>query len=269
MIVRAVALPGTPLLVPGAAGRAVVLARTREHVLEALGELVRDAGRVVVLDAGTRRPGARRGVMRPALEAVGVDRRWWGWSPRASSEDAPAAGVASSVALLALDAAGWRGQVEVVELGAETILATAVALTREVLADPGARLVVATGTPAPASREPSTAQPDGAPTTRAFEPVRDPAPRDADLLRDTTSPGQVSPGDASGDALPGEVSPGKVLPGSPGVGAEGSIESAVLDALACAAERVVERSTGEYEQRSYEVVRFSVPAAAHVATLPG
>jgi hypothetical protein len=265
VIVRAVALPGTPLLVPGAAGRAIVLARTREHVLEALADLVRDARRVVVLDAGTRCPGARRGVMRPALEAVGVDPRWWGWTPGAPSEDAPPAGASASVALLALDAAGWQGPVEVVELGAGATPAPAVALAREVLADPGARLVVVTRTPAVSSREASAVQPDGAPTTRASEPGLESALGDADLLRGAISPGDASPG----DALPGDALPGDALPDAPGGRAGGSAESAVLVALACAGEHVVERSTGEYEQRSYEVVRFSAPAAARVATLPG
>ncbi|RXR27833.1 hypothetical protein EQW78_05255 [Oerskovia turbata] len=145
MIVRAVAMPGTPLLVPGVAGRAEVLAGTRAQVLDALGELSRDARRVVVLDCGARRAGERRGAMRPALEAAGVDRRWWGWAPRASADGLPAAGVAASVALLALDAAGWQGPVEVVELGSATVPAAAVGLVREVLAEPGTGLVVVTG----------------------------------------------------------------------------------------------------------------------------
>jgi hypothetical protein len=236
VIVRAVALPGTPLLVPGVAGRAVVLARTRAQVLDALGELVRDARRVVVLDVGARVPAVRRGVMRPALEAAGIERRWWGWSPRGADGDAPAAGVAASVVLLALGAAGWDGPTEVVELGAGSPPAAAVAAAREALADSGARLVVVTGAPAP--REARTALPDGAPATRSVDP------------------GSGAP---LGDGAPGVAGDG---PGS-------SVEWAVLDALARAGEQAVERSTGEYERRSYEVVRFSVPAHARVATLPG
>lgn len=145
VIVRAVALPGTPLLVPGVAGAAEVLAESRAQVLEALRELVRDARRVVVLDCGARWDGERRGEMRPGLEAVGVAPRWWGWVPRASSAGLPAAGVPASVALLALDAAGWEGPVEVVELGSATVPAAAVGLARDVLTEPGTGLVVVTG----------------------------------------------------------------------------------------------------------------------------
>ncbi|QDW63064.1 hypothetical protein [Oerskovia sp. KBS0722] len=145
MIVRAVALPGTPLLVPGVAGAAEVLAESRAQVLDALRELVRDARRVVVLDCGARRVGERRGEMRPGLEAAGVDPRWWGWAPRESAAGLPAAGVPASVALLALDAAGWEGPVEVAELGSATVAAAAVGLARDVLAEPGTGLVVVTG----------------------------------------------------------------------------------------------------------------------------
>ncbi|MFF3064330.1 hypothetical protein ACFVQ3_07220 [Oerskovia sp. NPDC057915] len=154
MIVRAVALPGTPLLVPGVAGGAEVLAESRAQVLDALRELVRDARRVVVLDCGARTAGDRRGEMRPGLEAAGVDPRWWGWVPRASAPGLPVAGVPASVALLALDAAGWEGPVEVVELGTGSVPGTGVALVRGVLAEPGTGLVVVTGARPP--------QPDGA-----------------------------------------------------------------------------------------------------------
>ncbi|MFE4465977.1 hypothetical protein ACFRCR_12755 [Oerskovia sp. NPDC056781] len=145
MIVRAVALPGTPLLVPGVAGAAEVLADSRAQVLEALRELVRDARHVVVLDCEARREVERRGEMRPGLEAAGVAPRWWGWVPRASAAGLPAAGVPASVALLALDAAGWEGSVEVVELGSATVPAAAAGLARDVLTEPGTGLVVVTG----------------------------------------------------------------------------------------------------------------------------
>ncbi|MFF2623375.1 hypothetical protein [Oerskovia jenensis] len=145
MIVRAVALPGTPLLVPGVAGRATVLVESRAQVLDALGELVRDARRVVVVDCGAPRAGDRRGEMRPGLEAAGVDPRWWGWSPRTAAPGLPVAGVPASVALLALDAAGWEGPVEVVELGSTTVPEAGVGIVRDVLAEPGARLAVVTG----------------------------------------------------------------------------------------------------------------------------
>lgn len=145
VIVRAVALPGTPLLVPGVAGAADVLAETRAQVLDALHELGRNAQRVVVLDCAARRSGERRGEMRPGLEAAGVDPRWWGWAPRVSAAGLPAAGVPASVALLALDAAGWEGPVEVVELGSTAVPEAAVGLARDVLAEPGTGLVVVTG----------------------------------------------------------------------------------------------------------------------------
>lgn len=148
VIVRAVALPGTPLLVPGVAGAAGVLAESRAQALDALRELVQGARRVVVLDCGARRAGDRRGEMRPGLEAAGVDPRWWGWAPRASAAALPVAGVPASVALLALAAAGWEGPVEVVELGAAPA-AAAVGLVRDVLAEPGTGLVVVTGARSP------------------------------------------------------------------------------------------------------------------------
>ncbi len=154
VIVRAVALPGTPLLVPGVAGRSTVLVESRAQALDALGELVRDARRVVVVDCGAPRAGDRRGEMRPGLEAAGVDPRWWGWVPRAAATGLPVAGVPASVALLALDAAGWEGPVEVVELGTATVPEAGVGIVREVLAEPGAGLVVVTGGSAP--------RPDGA-----------------------------------------------------------------------------------------------------------
>jgi hypothetical protein len=197
VIVRAVALPGTPLLVPGAAGSATVLTRTRAQVLDALGALRRGAAYVVVLDCSARGAGLRRGVVRPGLEAVGIEPRWCGWGSPCVVGEPPVAGVPASVGLLALGAAGWDGAVEVVEVG--PVPGPALAVAQEVLADPGGRLVVVTG--------------------------------------------------AHG---PGEAT-----------------ERAVLDALARTTERVVEPSTGEYEQRTYEVVRFSVPEGARAATLPG
>ncbi|WP_336706121.1 hypothetical protein [Oerskovia sp. USHLN155] len=181
MIVRAVALPGTPLLVPGVAGAAEVLAESRAQVLVALRELVRDARRVVVLDCEARREGERRGEMRPGLEAAGVAPRWWGWAPRASAPGLPAAGVPASVALLALDAAGWEGPVEVVELGSATVPAAAVGLARDVLTEPGTGLVVVTGARAPlpdggarapsVGAEGSTSDGDGAAVSTAEDAV--------------------------------------------------------------------------------------------------
>ncbi|WP_354506393.1 hypothetical protein [Oerskovia enterophila] len=146
MIVRAVALPGTPLLVPGVAGSAVVLADTREHVLGALRDLAAHVDRVVVVALAPRGAPGRRGELRPALEAVGVEPRWWGWVPPLGSEELPAAGLAGSVGLLALAGAGWDGPVEVVELDPARPAREAGSLVRALVQEPGAGLVVVTST---------------------------------------------------------------------------------------------------------------------------
>lgn len=161
VIVRAVALPGTPLLVPGVAGSAVVLADTREHVLGALRDLVAHVDRVVVVAPAPRGMPGRRGELRPALEAVGVEPRWWGWAPAPGAEELPAAGLPASVGLLALAAAGWRGPVEVVELDARPA-GEAGRLVRVLGEEPGTGLVVVT-----------SAAPDGA--AHPGGPAADPA----------------------------------------------------------------------------------------------
>ncbi|MEK8224971.1 hypothetical protein NKG05_00590 [Oerskovia sp. M15] len=84
-----------------------MLADTREQVLGALRDLVAHADRVVVLAAAVRGGRPRRGAMRPALEAVGVEPRWWGWEPAPGADDLPPAGVPTSVGLLALSGVGW------------------------------------------------------------------------------------------------------------------------------------------------------------------
>jgi hypothetical protein len=120
--VRAVVLPGTALLVPGAAGAASVLGPVREAALAALADLVADppggacASSVVVVAPGAARA---RGAARASLAAAGVADRWIdpAWAAATRPLDRPVAGTAASVALLALAGAGWTGPVDVVELG--------------------------------------------------------------------------------------------------------------------------------------------------------
>lgn len=149
MTVRAVVLPGTPLLVPGAAGAAPVLDGTRRAALAALRRLVDGlapageggAAGVVVVAPGSPR---RRGPARATLAAVGVVDTWldpaWAAAARSAGPDVPVAGTAASVGLLALAGAGWTGRVDVVELDDSDMLA-AHALGAD-LAQQGARLVV-------------------------------------------------------------------------------------------------------------------------------
>ncbi|MFE6235372.1 hypothetical protein [Cellulosimicrobium sp. NPDC057862] len=149
MTVRAVVLPGTPLLVPGAAGDTTVLDDTRAAALAALGRLVdgvRSAqgdGRAPVVVVA---PGAAptRGPARASLAAAGVADAWldttWAVATRPRARDCPVAGAAASVGLLALAGAGWTGPVDVVELDdadAPTAHALGAGLARQ-----GARLVV-------------------------------------------------------------------------------------------------------------------------------
>ncbi|MBD5788129.1 hypothetical protein IF650_18380 [Cellulosimicrobium terreum] len=144
MTLRALVLPGSPLLVPGVAGRATVLRDTREAVVATLRELVADAepGTVVVVAPG---PHDARGPARASLAAVGVLDTWveGAWGRAATLPGVPrVAGPAASVALMALAGAGWTGPVETVELGAcPGTDGTHTALGEE-LCRRGARLVV-------------------------------------------------------------------------------------------------------------------------------
>jgi hypothetical protein len=117
--VRAVTLPATPLLVPGAAGSARPLAATRAAVLDALAQ-------VRGLDGA---PGRTWGVLasasrtawdarRASLADAGVADRW---VPSLVRAPGPAAGPAASVALWALGAVAGADAVHgvrVVELAA-------------------------------------------------------------------------------------------------------------------------------------------------------
>ncbi|MCA5893181.1 hypothetical protein LEP48_07395 [Isoptericola sp. NEAU-Y5] len=139
MPVVAIAVPATPLLVPGVAGGSGVLSVLRTRVDEALAELVADlpdGGTVVVLAPAS---GHRSGVMRPSFASAGVGDRWVplvrAWpSAAAGRPPVPAAEVPASVALCALAqalrACGRGAQVADVvvhELGPDTA------------ADPGAQ----------------------------------------------------------------------------------------------------------------------------------
>ncbi|WP_409141106.1 hypothetical protein [Cellulosimicrobium sp. RS] len=134
MTVRAVVLPGTALLVPGAAGAASVLGPVRDAALAALADLVAGppgeagASAVVVVAPGAARA---RGAARASLAAAGVADRWIdpAWAAATRPLDRPVAGTAASVALLALAGAGWTGPVDVVELGGAATRTAAGAIT--------------------------------------------------------------------------------------------------------------------------------------------
>jgi hypothetical protein len=112
----AVLVPETALLVPGAAGRAVVLPEVRAAALDVIGELVRSApDRVVVVapgpvDRDVDAPG------RASLSAAGIDDDALGWSGSQGVPDGALPAIGASVALLLLAHAGWTGPVTVVEV---------------------------------------------------------------------------------------------------------------------------------------------------------
>lgn len=111
-------VPETALLVPGAAGRAVVLEDVRAAAVDAGCEVVRAVPDRMVVVA----PGPRDRVLdwpvRPSLAAAGVDDTGLGWTmpetPLAPGGAVP--GVGASVVLLLLARAGWAGPVTVVEV---------------------------------------------------------------------------------------------------------------------------------------------------------
>ncbi|MFE7408381.1 hypothetical protein, partial [Isoptericola sp. NPDC057559] len=127
MPARAVVLPATPLLVPGAGGGADRLGEVRRAVDEALDRLVTAApagdGPLVVLAPVPRGAGGRIGRLRPSLAGAGVADRWVpavaAWpDPRGEAAHVPA-----SVALVALrsalDRAGLEDEDAVVEVAAD------------------------------------------------------------------------------------------------------------------------------------------------------
>ena len=120
MLSLAVLVPDTPLLVPGAAGRAHVLDAERTAALVAARAVVRIApDRVVVVASGSL---ARilDGPVQASLAAAGIADAELGWSGHRvatrAAAIAPTAGPAASVALLLLASAGWAGPVTVVEV---------------------------------------------------------------------------------------------------------------------------------------------------------
>lgn len=149
MSTRAVVLPATPLLVPGAAGRADVLREVRAATLAALRELTAGVAPVVVV-AAVPTGGVVRGPAAASLAAAGVrraevDRAWVDPAGEpAGTQEPPVrqAGVGASVALLALGACGVRGAVDVVEVGPDVTPDGARDLGRELRAR-GTSLVVA------------------------------------------------------------------------------------------------------------------------------
>ncbi|MGC5168236.1 hypothetical protein [Luteimicrobium sp. DT211] len=112
-----VRVPGDATLVPGVAGRGHDAAASCALV-DALREALQGAVRVRVTVDGAS-PGSPWSRAVPDLGAQGVDETWVPWR-FAGNDDAPGgrrAGVAATVALLALGAAGWAGPVEVLDDG--------------------------------------------------------------------------------------------------------------------------------------------------------
>ncbi|NMR19515.1 hypothetical protein [Cellulomonas fimi] len=143
MLRAAVLVPDTALLVPGAAGRAVVLDEIRAAALEEVRDMVATApDRVVVVAPGAAdRVVAGRVVA--SLAAAGVDDAALGWRATGGSApergaDEPMASTATSVALLLLAAAGWSGPTTVVETAVSVETA---ASSAQALRDRGASLV--------------------------------------------------------------------------------------------------------------------------------
>ncbi|HWK90766.1 MAG TPA: hypothetical protein VNR17_00760 [Luteimicrobium sp.] len=107
---------GDATLVPGVAGRGHDAAAAAALV-EGLRGALRDATRVRVVVDGADGAGAVWTRPVPDLGAQGVDAAHVAW--RFIGNDAvaaPRAGVAATVALLALGAAGWAGPVEVLDV---------------------------------------------------------------------------------------------------------------------------------------------------------
>jgi hypothetical protein len=115
VLVAAALVPPTALLVPGAAGRGDVLAVERSAALAAVGTVVAAEPDVIVVVPPGPGP-VLVGRLLPSLAAAGLDDDGLGWTPRPTSGAGRAVritDVATSVALLLLDRAGWTGAVEV------------------------------------------------------------------------------------------------------------------------------------------------------------
>ena len=132
-------MPHTALLVPGAAGTAVVLEAVRSAAFAAVGELVA-AGpdRVVVVAPHPDGPPRRlHGAARPSLAAAGIDDDAVGWGGALAGDDAvgshdartdrarlgehphPQAPVGVSVARYLLRTGGWAGAIDTVTVPAD------------------------------------------------------------------------------------------------------------------------------------------------------
>ena len=132
MLSLAVLVPDTPLLVPGAAGRAHVLDAERAAAGLAARSLVRIAPDRVVVVASARVARVLEGHVRASLAAAGIADAELGWAARSvptgapSALDvggvAPTASAAATVALLLLASAGWTGPVTVVEVAPPAIV---------------------------------------------------------------------------------------------------------------------------------------------------
>lgn len=105
MLTAAALVPPTPLLVPGAAGRATVLQPERDAALAAAGGLVASAPELVVVLTATG-PWLD-GPARPSLGAAGIPDADLGW-PGATSGPV-VTHVPSAVGLRLLARVGWRG----------------------------------------------------------------------------------------------------------------------------------------------------------------
>jgi hypothetical protein len=121
-------VPDTALLVPGAAGRAVLLEDVRSASVAAVRQLVLAAPDRVVVVAPGPIDRVLRGPVRATLAPAGIDDTELGWAvPGVAPGTGAAADVdggvvtaalAASVALLLLGHCGWTGQATVVEVAA-------------------------------------------------------------------------------------------------------------------------------------------------------
>ena len=123
MLAIAAVVPETALLVPGAAGRAVVLEDLRAAAVAAVRDVVRSFPDHVVVVAPGPVDLILDGPVYPSLAAAGIDDGGLGWAlpddvppPAGTEVGGPVPGVGASVALLLLAAGGWTGSTTVVEV---------------------------------------------------------------------------------------------------------------------------------------------------------
>lgn len=112
-----VRVDGDATLVPGVAGRGHDAAAAGALVAELRGALQDATGVRVVVDGADDQGTGRWTRAVPDLGAQGVDAAAVAWRFTGNDDAAaPRAGVAATVALLALGAAGWDGPVEVLDV---------------------------------------------------------------------------------------------------------------------------------------------------------